>query len=175
MPGARSLVWVASALLIVGLGACSTASTHPPAESQSSLLRLPSEETTSTQPRSASRSTGQSIAALAEQMVGIPYQYGGASPGGFDCSGLVYYSHREAGISVPRTSRAQLQAAQRISLQQARPGDLLFFKSRNNSHVAIYLGEDTFVHAPSTGKRVSPASLKNDYYRTHLVAVGRLH
>ena len=76
---------------------------------------------------------------------------------------------------MPRTSRAQLRASRRISLEQARAGDLLFFRSRNYSHVAIYLGNGAFVHAPSTGKRVSAASLKKNYYREHLIAVGRLH
>jgi len=159
-------------LSALGLVACAGAPPQPAAEVPSSLLRLPVESDANV---TAGKAAGQAIAAHAQQMLGVPYKYGGNSPRGFDCSGLVYYSHGQAGIKVPRTSRAQLRAAQRITLQQARAGDLLFFKSRNYSHVAVYIGDDTFVHAPSTGKHVTLASLNNDYYRTHLVAVGRLH
>ena len=109
-------------------------------------------------------------------MVGAPYRWGGSSPQGFDCSGLVYYSYQDAGISVPRTVTEQRKASAPIRLNDARPGDLLFFRIRwKVSHVGIYTGDGQFVHAPSTGKRVVVASLNNEYYRKHLVSVGRLY
>ena len=115
------------------------------------------------------------VAATASQMVGVPYQYGGFTPKGFDCSGLVYYSYREAGLTVPRTSGEQFKAANRVDLEDVRPGDLLFFARRRSvDHVAIYLGDNQFVHAPSTGKRVSVARMSDPYYRDHFVAAGRL-
>jgi cell wall-associated NlpC family hydrolase len=109
------------------------------------------------------------------QMVGAPYQYGGFTPKGFDCSGLVYYSYRKAGLTVPRTSGEQFKAANPVDLDDVRPGDLLFFaKRRSVDHVAIYLGKNQFVHAPSTGKKVSVARMSDPYYRDHFVAAGRL-
>ena len=115
------------------------------------------------------------VADTASNMVGAPYRYGGRTPDGFDCSGLVYFSYAQAGISVPRTSREQMRATTPIELADARPGDLLFFRQRQKvSHVAIYLGDDRFVHAPSTGKRVSIDNMSNPYYRRQFVRAGRL-
>jgi murein DD-endopeptidase len=108
-------------------------------------------------------------------MIGVPYRYGGESPSGFDCSGLVQYSYRAAGMKVPRTSRAQYKAATPIRLTEAVPGDLLFFRYDNKiSHVAIYLGDERFVHAPSSGKQVSVASLRDPHYQQHFAQAGRL-
>lgn len=106
--------------------------------------------------------------------LGQPYQYGGNRPGGFDCSGLVYYSHGQAGIAVPRTARQQAASAQPVSASNLLPGDLLFFRlnGRKTSHVGIYAGNGEFVHAPSSGKKVSIARLDNPYWRKHLVSSG---
>lgn len=115
------------------------------------------------------------VAQTATKMIGVPYRYGGESPSGFDCSGLVQYSYRSAGITVPRTSREQYRAANPIRLTEAVPGDLLFFRYDNRiSHVAIYLGDERFVHAPSSGKQVSVASLRDPHYQQHFVQAGRL-
>ena len=112
---------------------------------------------------------------IAESMLGTPYHYGGSSPRGFDCSGLVYYSYRKAGIHVPRTTREQLRAANRINLSQLTRGDLLFFGlgHKSVSHVAIYTGQGRFIHAPSSGKQVSYGSMKNKYWKNRLIAAGR--
>ncbi len=130
-------------------------------------------------PHDASRQKsplGRQLARTATGMVGVPYVYGGRTPKGFDCSGLVYYSYQQAGLSVPRTSQEQYKAARPIKLSDAQPGDLLFFRGgRRVSHVAIYLGNGYFVHAPSTGKSVSVASFNNSYYRDHFDRAGRLH
>jgi cell wall-associated NlpC family hydrolase len=119
---------------------------------------------------------GLMIAAKARAMLGVPYRYGGADPAsGFDCSGLVYYTYAIAGIDAPRTSQGQFRAARKISINDAEAGDLIFFQDQQKlSHVGIYLGEDLFVHAPSSGKTVSIASLNAPYYQRQLVAVGRL-
>ena len=119
--------------------------------------------------------SSQTITKTATQMIGVPYRYGGSTPSGFDCSGLVQYSYRAAGITVPRTSREQYNAASPIRLTEAVPGDLLFFRyDRRISHVAIYLGDERFVHAPSSGKQVSVASLRDPHYQQHFVQAGRL-
>jgi len=119
---------------------------------------------------------GATAASIAQQQLGVRYRYGGASPtAGFDCSGLVHYSYRRAGLQVPRTSQAQFDAAQKIALTDARPGDILFFRDQTKlSHVGIYLGQRRFVHAPSSGRAVSVGRLDNPYYREHFVATGRL-
>lgn len=129
------------------------------------------------QARPAHQPAGQRIARLARRMVGTPYRYGGTDPAqGFDCSGLVYYTHSAVGVSVPRVSRDQYRRARKVPLSQARPGDIIFFSDAAKlSHIAIYLGDGRFVHAPSSGKTVSEADLNSDYYQEHLVGVGRLH
>jgi len=125
-------------------------------------------------------STVQSIShpavAVAEKMIGKPYRYGGASPDkGFDCSGLVFYAFRHAGIKVPRSSHTQFADAFPVDPHALRQGDLLFFSiSGKISHVGIYIGHNTFIHAPSSGKVVSYASLNNPYWRDHLIKAGRL-
>lgn len=133
-------------------------------------------------PRTSSKTTplsGNSFAhpgvRVAASMLGTPYRYGGSSPRGFDCSGLVYYSYRQAGFHVPRTTREQLRAANRIAMSQLTPGDLLFFRTvrKDVSHVAIYTGDGRFIHAPSSGKRVSYGSMSNTYWKNRLIAAGR--
>ena len=108
------------------------------------------------------------------QMVGVPYRYGGESPDGFDCSGLVQYAYRSAGLSVPRTSRDQLRASAPVALESATAGDLVFFQSKDYSHVGIYLGQGRFIHAPATGQTVSIASFNEPYYRRNFVRAGKM-
>jgi murein DD-endopeptidase len=118
---------------------------------------------------------GSLAAANASRLVGSPYRFGGATPAGFDCSGLVYYSFLQAGVSVPRSTELQHRAASPVPLGEARSGDLLFFHLEGKvSHVGIYLGDGRFVHAPTSGKAVQFASLDLDYYRRHLAGVGRV-
>jgi cell wall-associated NlpC family hydrolase len=114
--------------------------------------------------------------AIAEKMVGKPYRYGGASPDrGFDCSGLVFYAFRHAGIKVPRSSKNLYRDAFPVDPKSLRQGDLLFFNIEGKiSHVGIYIGGSIFIHAPSGGKEVSYASLSNPYWKEHLVRAGRL-
>ena len=124
---------------------------------------------------SAGAKRRHAAAETAVAMIGKPYRYGGSTPRGFDCSGLVQYSYSSAGVKVPRTSRAQYGSAVAITLTDAEPGDLLFFSYENKiSHVAIYLGDERFVHAPSSGKQVSVASLRDPHYQQHFVRAGRL-
>jgi len=154
-------------LLLAGLTACASAPS-PRQEPRPELLTRPSVsgDTASRPDRGL---------AIARTMLGTPYRYGGANPRGFDCSGLVYYSYRKAGINVPRTTREQYRQSWHVGLDHLRPGDLIFFRiSRAKpSHVGIYVGGDRFIHAPSRGKRVSYASLDDPYWRTRVIGAGR--
>ncbi|MEY9835946.1 NlpC/P60 family protein [Streptacidiphilus sp. EB103A] len=91
--------------------------------------------------------------AAAESALGKPYVYGSAGPGSFDCSGLMYWSWRHAGVTLPRTSQGQAFAGQRIPLSQARPGDLVIYYG-DMHHVGMYAGNGTVIHAPYPGARV---------------------
>ena len=120
-------------------------------------------------------SVAERAAAVALQQVGAAYRYGGASPAGFDCSGLVQYSYREAGKKLPRTTGQLWDSAGTVAYDDLQVGDLLFFRFDGKmSHVGIYVGEERFVHAPSTGKRVSVDSLDAEFYRRALVRGGRV-
>lgn len=105
----------------------------------------------------------RSAANVAIRQVGDPYKYGAAGPHRFDCSGLVYFSTRKAGLTgVPRTSRDQARHARRISKGSMRRGDLMFFHDGGGVyHVGIFLrwknGKRLMVHSPSSGKRVQRA------------------
>lgn len=111
---------------------------------------------------------------VAMQQVGVPYRYGGATPRGFDCSGLVYYSYARAGKSLPRTTGSLWSQTQPIAKNELRVGDILFFRIAGKmSHVGLYIGEQRFVHAPSSGKNVTVASLQSDFYSDALIRAGR--
>jgi murein DD-endopeptidase len=118
----------------------------------------------------------RSAADTAVRMVGKPYRYGGSTPAGFDCSGLVYYSYARAGVSVPRNTDGLRRATRPVSHRDLRPGDLLFFdqNGRKASHVGIYLGNSEFVHAPSTGRHVYIANFEDDYWQRYFVGARRV-
>ena len=119
-------------------------------------------------------STADQAVAIAVQQVGAPYRYGGATPSGFDCSGLVHYSYARAGKRVPRTTAALWRDMRPVAENELRAGDVLFFKIAGKmSHVGMYLGDDKFVHAPSTGKVVSIETLKSDFYKKAFIRAGR--
>ena len=124
----------------------------------------------------AEASPGQRAALAALAQVGVPYRYGGQSPSGFDCSGLVHYAYLEAGVSAPRTTRQLWSAAKTIEQDELEPGDLLFFRIDGKmSHVGMYLGERQFVHAPQSGRSVSVASLDLPFYRQALIRTARIY
>lgn len=114
---------------------------------------------------------------IAASMVGKPYRYGGNNPGkGFDCSGLVQYSYERAGIkNVSRTTDAQRQQTRKVSRSNISRGDLVFFNQEGKfaSHVGIYLGNNRFVHAPSSGKSVRIDDFDAPYWQKHLVDARR--
>lgn len=103
----------------------------------------------------APSSKGQAIVNAAAKYIGVKYVYGGSSPSGFDCSGLVQYACRQVGISVNRTSRAQYSNGVAVSKSNLQAGDLVFFsKGSGISHVGIYAGGGQVIHSPRPGKSV---------------------
>ncbi len=119
----------------------------------------------------------EAIIETALGQVGRPYRYGGDTPDGFDCSGLVAYSYGEAGIQVPHNTTTLRKAGSRIDLDDARPGDLLFYrfdKSPNSLHVAIYLGHGKMVHAPAAGREVSVVHLDDRPWPDRFIGAVRL-
>lgn len=112
--------------------------------------------------------SGSDIAELARQFLGTQYVWGGTSPSGFDCSGLVSYVFGQKGISVPRTTYNQIQVGYSVQPDKLRPGDLVFFDTdrskKGPDHVGIYLGGGKFIHAPAPGKGVQISSLADSYY-----------
>jgi cell wall-associated NlpC family hydrolase len=124
----------------------------------------------------AEASPGQRAALAALAQVGVPYRYGGQSPSGFDCSGLVHYAYLDAGVSTPRTTQQLWSAARTIEQDELQAGDLLFFRIDGKmSHVGMYLGEGRFVHAPQSGRSVSVASLEMPFYRQALIRTARIY
>jgi len=124
-----------------------------------------------TDPGSAERAAGNAL-----KMVGKPYRYGGSSPAGFDCSGLIQYSYKQAGVSLPRSTDDLLRTSQPLRGAHLRRGDLLFFdqEGKKKSHVGIYLGDGRFVHAPSSGKQVRTDRLDSPYWKKHLSEARRI-
>ena len=116
---------------------------------------------------------GAKIVDLAQTQVGAPYLYGGDGPKGFDCSGLVYYVYGKAGVSLPRTAEGQYDELPRVDRQHLQPGDLVFFEMAGFKHVGIYIGSETFIHAPETGKPVSDAHLDSDYWSKRYLGAAR--
>jgi cell wall-associated NlpC family hydrolase len=101
-----------------------------------------------------------SVVAIAQRYLGVPYVWGGASPSGFDCSGLAMYCYAQVGISLSHGATDQQRASHPVSLSALQPGDLVFFGSASYSHhVGIYVGGGSMIHAPHTGAVVSYGSI----------------
>ena len=125
---------------------------------------------------SSPKDRGEALADFALTLRGTRYRFGGATRDGFDCSGLVFYTHRHFGLTVPRTSREQAEQAEEIKPRKLARGDLVFFKidSRKVNHVGIYIGDHRFVHAPGAGKPVTVDSLDEEFYSDSFSSAGRL-
>ncbi|OHR40860.1 hypothetical protein HMPREF2753_04505 [Neisseria sp. HMSC071C03] len=122
-------------------------------------------------PVRASRSSDSADELIGSAMglLGVAYRYGGTSAStGFDCSGFMQHIFRRSmGLNLPRTSAEQAKMGVGISRGELQPGDMVFFRTMGRgriSHVGLYIGNDRFIHAPRTGKRIEITSLSNKYW-----------
>lgn len=113
-------------------------------------------------PTNAPRSA---VVSIALSKLGSPYRWAASGPDTFDCSGFTMWVYRQVGVSLPHSSRAQINYGQRVSRENLAPGDLVFFGRSTIHHVGIYVGSGNYVHAPSTGDVVKVSSLsgRSDY------------
>lgn len=114
----------------------------------------------------AEAATSEELVTISKKYIGTPYRFGGTSPGGFDCSGYIYYIFREAGISLPRVSADQAKVGQTVSKADLQPGDLVFFANTYKSgisHSGMYIGNNQFIGA-SSSKGVTIESMNHSYW-----------
>jgi cell wall-associated NlpC family hydrolase len=111
------------------------------------------------------------VVGIAMRYLGVPYVWGGSSPRGFDCSGLVAYVFAQIGVSLPHSSYAMYGMGTPVSISQLQPGDLVFFTGA--SHMGIYIGGGQFIHAPHTGDVVKISSLSG-YYSSNFAGARRI-
>ncbi|MDA8369444.1 MAG: C40 family peptidase [Nocardiopsaceae bacterium] len=116
-----------------------------------------------------SSSIAASAVEYAKSQIGKPYRYGGSGPDAFDCSGLVQWAYAKAGKNISRTTYTQYAEGRSVSRSQLRAGDLVFFYS-GPSHVGMYIGDGSMIHAPSTGKTIQIVSMSGYYNRTFVGA-----
>ena len=116
-------------------------------------------------------SRNATAARLATRYLGAPYVWAGASPSGFDCSGLVMYAFSQVGVAVPHNAAQQFRLGTPVARDQLVPGDVVFFNQLR--HNGIYLGDGRFVHSTKPGG-VKIARLEDEWFRSHWVGARRL-
>lgn len=118
---------------------------------------------------------GTEVVNYAYKFLGKPYVYGAAGPNAFDCSGLTQYVYNKFGVGLSRTTYTQVNEGIKVSKNDLRAGDLVFFNTGGSiSHVGIYVGNGEFIHAPRTGKPVMISSLSDGYYSQRYATARRI-
>lgn len=123
--------------------------------------------------------TGEQIAEYSKKFLGVPYKWGGATPEGFDCSGLTYYIYKQFGITLKRTSSGQSTQGALVDRNELKPGDLIFFDTQgeNNgqvTHNGLYIGDDKFIHSANPRTVVRITDLSESYYTKAYVKAKRI-
>ncbi|HLU71943.1 MAG TPA: C40 family peptidase [Nonomuraea sp.] len=124
-----------------------------PAEAETTVKTV--EAATSKKQTKAARQKMKALkaVAVAKKQIGDPYRYGATGPHAFDCSGLVQFAWKKAGVKIPRVTYSQFaRIKKKVSYKNLQPGDLMFF--RGLGHVGMYVGKGKMIHSPSTGKTV---------------------
>ncbi len=121
---------------------------------------------------------GQAVCDIAAQFLGVPYVWGGTSPNGFDCSGLVQYVYAQLGYNLARVAADQMKEGIPVSRDELMPGDIIGFSSAGlggyASHIGIYVGDGMMIHAPSTGDVVKYTSIDSAYYTSRFAGARRI-
>ena len=125
---------------------------------------------------SAVSSKGQAVVELAKQYLGTPYKYGGSAPGGFDCSGFVYYIYSQMGVKLNRVASDQMRNGSWVDKGMLQPGDIVGFANSSGyiTHVGIYAGNGMMIHSPQTGDVVKYESIVNGNYSMRLTCGRRI-
>ncbi len=121
-------------------------------------------------------SKGQAVVELAKKYLGTPYVYGGSTPGGFDCSGFVYYIYKQMGVTLNRVAADQMTNGTWVASNNLQPGDIVGFTNRSGyvNHVGIYAGNGMMIHSPQTGDVVKYESIVTGNYSLRLVCGRRI-
>jgi cell wall-associated NlpC family hydrolase len=170
MPRKITGIVITAALTVLSVTACSTAEKQP---ETNSTAQTDQAKNTAVQ---AALSPTDLMMRVALKMRGKPYSYNGSTPNGFDASGLVYYSHKQVDLEIPRSFRQQFEQSKAVAREKIRPGDLLFFSlgTDNPNHVGIYLGTNKFIHAPPSGSKVIISDIRSKKWAAIFVRGGRL-
>lgn len=173
---------IVKCLLYITLVACSTscAANEPKAENteQAQTALHESEASEAENTKLGWSEKAQEVLINALSLSGIQYKYGGSSPDtGFDCSGFVRYVFKQAAnLTLPRTSYGISQLGKQVRTGDLKPGDLVFFNTLKSafSHVGIYVGDNKFIHSPSSGGGVRIESMDSQYWQKRFNGAKRL-
>lgn len=123
----------------------------------------------------APKGAGAKALRLAVAQTGTPYVWGGSRPGGFDCSGLVYWVYQQFGITLPRVAEDQARVGYPVARDELMPGDAVFFADSSGyiHHMGLYVGNGTMVHAPQTGDVVKLSRIDSGYYASQYAGARR--
>lgn len=117
-------------------------------------------------PTATPKPLNEQVTDVAKSYIGVPYVWGGTTPDGFDCSGLMQYVYRQIGTNISRTTYTQVNDGYYVPKDNLRKGDLVFFGNISSPHhVGMYIGNGQFIHAPQTGEtvKISNISDRRDY------------